>query len=92
MLHASVMDFGGQLEKYLTLMEFEYINSYHSSIEMAPFEAFYGRHYCSPIGLFEAFKDRSRGTSLYIEFESFRIDFKWLRVDKSAMRIVDFMP
>ena len=43
MLRACVMDFKGSWEKYLSLAEFSYNNSYHSSIEMAPYEALYGR-------------------------------------------------
>ena len=43
MLRACVLDFKGSWEKYLSLVEFSYNNSYHSSIEMAPYEALYGR-------------------------------------------------
>ncbi|XP_069150379.1 uncharacterized protein [Solanum lycopersicum] len=39
MLRACVIDFGGQWDQFLPLAEFPYNNSYHSSIEMAPFEA-----------------------------------------------------
>lgn len=38
-----VMDQQNQWEKYLPLVEFAYNNSYHSSIQAAPFEIFYGR-------------------------------------------------
>ena len=51
MLRACVIDFGG----HLPLAEFSYNNSYHSNIDMAPFEALYGRRSRSPIGLFDAF-------------------------------------
>ena len=43
LLRASVMDFGREWDEHLALYEFAYNNSYHSSIEMAPFEALYGR-------------------------------------------------
>ena len=43
MLRACVLDFKGSWEKYLSLVEFSYNNSYHSSIEMSPYEALYGR-------------------------------------------------
>ncbi|KAJ0468424.1 putative nucleotidyltransferase, Ribonuclease H [Helianthus annuus] len=43
MLRACVIDFGGNWNKYLPLVEFSYNNSYHTSIQMAPFEALYGR-------------------------------------------------
>ena len=43
MLRMCVMDLGGSWDDYLPLVEFAYNNSYHSSIEMAPYEALYGR-------------------------------------------------
>ena len=53
MLRACVLDFGGNWESYLPLAEFAYNNSYQASIQMAPFEALYGRRCRSPIGWFE---------------------------------------
>ena len=52
-LRACVIDFGGHWDKFLLLCEFSYNNSYHSSIDMTPFEALYGRGFRSPIGWFE---------------------------------------
>ncbi|GKE38961.1 putative reverse transcriptase domain-containing protein [Tanacetum coccineum] len=49
MLRACVLDFGGSWDVHLLLIEFLYINSYHSSVRCAPFEALYGRKCCSPI-------------------------------------------
>ena len=49
MLRACVLDFKGSWEKYFPLVEFAYNNSYHSSIEMAPYEALYGRKCRSPL-------------------------------------------
>ena len=43
MLRACVMEFKGSWDTHLALMEFAYNNSYLVSIEMAPFEALYGR-------------------------------------------------
>ena len=40
MLRACVIEFGGHWDNFLPLAEFSYNNSYHSSIDMAPFEAF----------------------------------------------------
>ncbi len=54
MLRAYVIDFGGYWDKFLPLCEFSYNNSYHSSINIAPFEALYGRGCRSPVGWFEA--------------------------------------
>ncbi|KAI3797465.1 hypothetical protein L1987_32722 [Smallanthus sonchifolius] len=49
MLRACVIDFGGNWDSHLTLIEFSYNNNYHTSINMAPFEALYGRKCRSPI-------------------------------------------
>jgi hypothetical protein len=43
MLRACALDFGGSWEEHLPLAEFSYNKSYQSSIQMAPFEALYGR-------------------------------------------------
>uniref|UniRef100_A0A2N9G885 RNA-directed DNA polymerase n=1 Tax=Fagus sylvatica TaxID=28930 RepID=A0A2N9G885_FAGSY len=42
MLRACILDLGGRWDDHLPLVEFAYNNSYHSSIEMAPYEALYG--------------------------------------------------
>ena len=44
-----MMDFGGQRDIQMPLIEFAYNNSYHASIEMAPYEALYGRKFKSPL-------------------------------------------
>ncbi|XP_070007505.1 uncharacterized protein [Nicotiana sylvestris] len=64
MLRAYVIDFGGQWDQFLTLAEFAYNNSYQSSIEMALFEALYGRRCHSPIGWFEPGEAKLYGTNL----------------------------
>ena len=51
-------------DNFLPLAEFSYNNSYHSSIDMAPFEALYGRRCRSPIGWFDSFEVRPWGTDL----------------------------
>ncbi|XP_070045239.1 uncharacterized protein [Nicotiana tomentosiformis] len=53
MVRACVLDYKGCWDDHLTLIEFAYNNSYHTSIQMAPFEALYGRRCRSPIGWFE---------------------------------------
>lgn len=42
-LHICVIDFRGSWEDYQPLAEFAYNNSFQSSIQMAPYEALYGR-------------------------------------------------
>jgi len=49
MLRSCVMDFRGSWEDHLPLVEFAYNNSYQASIQMAPFEALYGRPCRSPL-------------------------------------------
>ncbi|GAB2284509.1 hypothetical protein Dimus_039673 [Dionaea muscipula] len=48
MLRACALDWRGNWDDHLPLMEFSYNNSFHSSIEMAPYEALYGRKCRSP--------------------------------------------
>ena len=43
MLRACVLDYQGSWEEHLPLVEFAYNNSYQASIQMAPYEALYGR-------------------------------------------------
>ena len=52
-LRDCVIDFKGNWNDHLPLIEFAYNNSYHSSIQMALYEALYGRRFRSPIGWFE---------------------------------------
>ncbi|KAH9685255.1 Endonuclease [Citrus sinensis] len=49
MLRACVMEFKGNWDNYLPLMEFAYNNSYQASIEMAPYEALYSRKCRTPV-------------------------------------------
>ena len=53
MLRACIIDFKGSWDDHLPLIEFAYNNRYHSSIQMAPYEALYGRKCRSPIGWFD---------------------------------------
>jgi len=57
MLRACVLEFGGNREKYIPLIEFAYNNSYQSTIRMPPFEALYGRR-CRPPICWEEVGDR----------------------------------
>ena len=49
MLRACVLDHKGSWEEYFPLVEFAYNNSYQASIQMAPYEALYGRPCRSPL-------------------------------------------
>ena len=43
MLQACALDHKGSWDEHLPLVEFAYNNSYQESIQMAPYEALYGR-------------------------------------------------
>ena len=49
MLRACILDHKGSWEEHLPLVEFAYNNSYQASIQMAPYEALYGRSCRSPL-------------------------------------------
>ncbi|XP_076940470.1 uncharacterized protein LOC143609660 [Bidens hawaiensis] len=49
MLRACVIDLGGSWDTHLALMEFSYNNSYHTSIQMAPYKALYRRKCRTPV-------------------------------------------
>ena len=64
MLRCCIMEFPGSWEQQLPLIEFSYNNSYHSGIQMAPFEALYGRKCRTPIGWFELGETKLLGPDL----------------------------
>jgi hypothetical protein len=49
MLRACVLSWKGIWEDHLALAEFDYNNSYHASIKMAPYESLYGAKFISPL-------------------------------------------
>ena len=49
MLRSCVMQFKGNWDSHLPLVEFTYNNSFHSSIDMTPFETVYGKHCRTPL-------------------------------------------
>ena len=53
MLRDFVIDFKGSFDDHLSLTEFDYNNSYHSIIQMTPYEDLYGRRCRSLVGWFE---------------------------------------
>ncbi|KAD4888768.1 hypothetical protein E3N88_20841 [Mikania micrantha] len=67
MLRACAIDFGGNWDNHLPLVEFSYNNSYHASIGMAPFEALYGRKCRSPIAWNEIGESQIIGPELIQE-------------------------
>nr|GEY39904.1 putative reverse transcriptase domain-containing protein [Tanacetum cinerariifolium] len=67
MLRACAMDFGGNWDTHLPLVEFSYNNSYHSSIKCAPFEALYGRRCRTPIAWTEVGEGKLLGPEIVQE-------------------------
>ncbi|KAH0652759.1 hypothetical protein KY289_030437 [Solanum tuberosum] len=84
MLSACVIDFKGNWNNHLPLIEFAYNNYYHSSIAMAPFEALYGRRCRSPVGWFEVGEIALVGPELVYEaIEKVRLITERLRMAQS---------
>ena len=64
MLRACILDFKGSWEEHLTLVQFTYNNGYQVSIQMAPYEALYGRPCRSPVCWTEVGERPSTGSDL----------------------------
>ena len=64
MLRACVIEFKGSWDTHFALMEFAYNNSYQASIDMAPFEALYGRKCRTPVCWDEVCERRLVGPKL----------------------------
>ena len=77
MLRACVMEFKGSWDTHLALMEFANNNSYQAIIEMAPFEALYGRKCRTPLCLDEVGERILVGPEL-VQINS-EIDRKFMR-------------
>ncbi|KAK8641019.1 hypothetical protein V6N13_008770 [Hibiscus sabdariffa] len=69
MLRACVIDFGKNWDKYLPLVEFAYNNSYQASIQMAHFEALYGRRGRTPLCWSELDENKVLGPQLIRDTE-----------------------
>lgn len=64
MIHACVIDYGGNWFDHFPLTEYAYKNSYHPGIDMAHFEALYGRRCRSPFGWYEVNEGKFFGPDL----------------------------
>jgi hypothetical protein len=67
MLRACAIDCGKNWDKYLSLAEFAYNNSYQSSLKMAPFEALYGRRCRTPLNRYQPGEREIFGPNLVTE-------------------------
>jgi hypothetical protein len=69
MLRACAIDCGKNWDKYLSLAEFAYNNSYQSILNMAPFEALYGRRCRTPLNWSQPREREIFGPDLVTEAE-----------------------
>jgi hypothetical protein len=69
MLRACIIHYGTNWDKCLALDEFSYNNSYQSSLQMAPFEALYGRRCRTPLSWSETGERQIFGPDLVTEAE-----------------------
>lgn len=84
MLRCCVMNFGDSWDKHL---EFAYNNSYQASIEMAPYEALYGRKCRSPICWYEVGEKPLLGPDLIkVNDEKIQLIKEQLRIAQSRRK------
>ncbi|KAK1683799.1 hypothetical protein QYE76_044647 [Lolium multiflorum] len=69
MLRACVLEYGSKREDYLPYAEFSYNNSYQASLQMAPFEALYGRKCRTPLNWSEVGESQVFGPDILREAE-----------------------
>jgi hypothetical protein len=69
MLRACVLAYGAKWEDCLPFAEFSYNNSYQASLQMAPFEALYGRKCRTPLNLSETGESQVFGPDILREAE-----------------------
>ncbi|KAA3461427.1 reverse transcriptase [Gossypium australe] len=69
MLRRCVLEFEGNWEEYLSLVEFSYNNNYQSNIKMASYEALYGRKCRTPLYWTELNEKKIHGVDLVREIE-----------------------
>ena len=86
-LGACVLEIRGSWGDHLPLIEFAFNNSYHSSIEMTPFEALYGRRCRSPVGWFEVGEMALIGPDLVLDaMEKVRVIREKLKTAQSRQK------
>nr|CAH67940.1 H0211F06-OSIGBa0153M17.12 [Oryza sativa] len=87
MLRACVLDFGGSWDKNLPYAEFSYNNSYQASLQMAPYEALYGRKCRTPLLWDQTGERQVFGTDILREaLEKVKIIQERLRVAQSRQK------
>ena len=87
MLRACVLTYGTSCEESLPYAEFTYNNSYQSSLQMAPFEALYGRRCRTPLNRSETGDSRIFGPDMLKEAEEkVRLIRDRLKTDQSRQK------
>ena len=87
MQRACVLDHKGSREEHLPLVEFAYNNSYQASIQMAPYEALYGRPCRSPLCWIEVGESSITGPGLIRDtFEKVSLLRQRLLTDQSRQK------
>ena len=79
MLQACVLVLKGSWEEHLPLVEFTYNNSYQTSIQMAPYEALYGRPCRSPVCWTKVGERTTTGSEL-VRDTSEKVGLIWKRL------------
>ena len=82
-----MIEFKGSWDTHLSLIEFAYNNSYQSSIEMAPFEALYGRKCRTPVCWDEVGERRLIGPELvHITLDKIQIIRDRLKITRNRQK------
>ncbi|KAA3484709.1 RNA-directed DNA polymerase-like protein [Gossypium australe] len=84
MLRSCVIDFWGSWEDYLPLAEFTYNNNFQFSIQIAPYEALYGRKCCTPLCWTKLGERRVLGLRLVFETEN------TARLIRDCLKVIQF--
>ena len=86
-----MINFKGSWDDHFLLIEFAYNNSYHSSIQMAPYEALYWRRCRSPVDWLEVGEAALIGPDsvLYAwrKCNSFDMDLRHPKVIRNLMQM-----
>ena len=86
------MDFKGNWDDDLSLIEFSYNNNYHSSIHMAPYKALYGRRCRLPIGWFKVYEARLIGPDIVHEtMDKVKVIQERLRTAQSRQKFYTYV-
>ena len=82
-----MINFKGNWDDHQPLIEYTYNNSYHTRIQMAPYEALYGRRCISPIRWFKVCKARLIGQDLVHQaMEKVKVTQERLKITQSSQK------